>query len=231
MSTVSRAEVLQVISYNDEVREYILFIDDYVNFEAGQFLQLTLENVTASANWPDSRTFSIASYLNDEKTIRIVIKKAGEYTSKIFEELEVGKSCYIKYAYGDFLLPFFDDETPIHCIAGGTGVAPFLSFMEYLEKEGNIERLFLYYSVRKKHEFVNYSNIKATLNSNSFFYCTRGEAEWAENRHIEINDILNNVKDIADEHFYICGSKAFILTFKEALEEKGALNIYLDEWD
>ena len=232
MSVVSRAEVVEVKIYKDDVREFILSVDHYDNFEAGQFLQLTLDKVTASTNWPESRTFSIASYLNDDKKIRLLIKRNGKFTNRIFEELEVGKECYIKYAYGDFLLPLFDQEEKIHCIAGGTGVAPFLSFIECLSKEGGLERLFLYYSVRHQSEFVNLSNIRLKLPATNFFpFCTRENSVIAQNRHIKIEDIMVNVNGIKDEHFYICGSKDFISYFKTELENRGVCNIYLDEWD
>ena len=231
MSTVSRAEVADIIVYDENIREYILKVDMYEHFEPGQFLQLTLDSVTASQNWPESRTFSIASYLNDEKTIRLVIKRTGNYTTRLFDELKVGGSCYIKYAYGDFLLPMFDEDNRIHCIAGGTGIAPFLSFMEYLEKEGRLDRLFIYYSARTATGFVNSKAIRKHLNSQALFYCTREETVDALCKRIEIQDVLANVNDITEEHFYICGSNEFISSFKNELASRGAGNIYLDEWN
>lgn len=232
MSVVSKAKVIQIISYSDEVREFILELEENESFEAGQFLQLTLEEVTASQLWPESRTFSLASYTNSKNTIRHIIKKEGEYTNRIFNELKVGSICYVKYAYGNFLLPVFDFEESIHCIAGGTGVAPFISFVEFLEKEGGIERLYLHYSARLNKEFVNLENLtQKILKDNLNLYCTREVSDFAINGHIKIENILANVKKIKDEHFYICGSQDFIAFFKKQLAEKGAENIYTEEWE
>ena len=230
MPRVSRAEVVEVYSCGEDVREFILQVDEFENFEPGQFLQLTLQETTASANWPDSRTFSIASHLNNKKQIRLVIKRVGYFTSRIFEQLVPGKICFIKYAYGDFLLPMFDENERIHCIAGGTGIAPFLSFIECLAEGSNSQRLFLYYSARTRCEFVAKDYIETTLGSNANFYCTREVVDGVNSRYIEVDDILGNVINIRDEHFYICGSSAFISFFAAELRTKGVENIYTDEW-
>ena len=232
MSVISSAKVIEIIPHGEDVKEFILHLTVYHNFEAGQFLQLTLEEVSASGIWPDSRTFSIASYTNKDHTIRLVIKRTGKYTSRIFNDLQVGKVCYIKYAYGDFLLPLFDNDSAIHCIAGGTGVAPFLSFMESLINDGQINRMFLYHSVRFEAEFINYQGIASSMpEKQRQFFCTRQDSALGFCRHIRIEDILNNVTNIGDEHFYICGSKEFISYFKDSLSSHGAVNIYLDEWE
>lgn len=230
MSTITRAHVCDVISYGENVKEFILKLDDYETFEPGQFLQLTLDKISASDNWPESRPFSIASYLNQAHTIRLIIKKKGTYTAKIFNNLIKGSHCYVKYAYGDFLLPSFDDE-PIHCIAGGTGVAPFLGFMEYYMNQREIDKLFIYYSVSKKHDFVHFNSIQKNLSPNNIdFFCTKENMEGTKYRRMLINDILYKVKNISEEHFYICGAPEFTKYFKDELEVNGALNIYLDEW-
>jgi ferredoxin-NADP reductase len=231
MSVVSRALVQEVIRHSETVREYILQVEHYDSYEPGQFLQLSLDLVDASGNWPESRTFSLASYQPNEKTIRLIIKREGPYTGRIFNELSVGTACTIKYAYGDFMLPMFDEEESIHCIAGGTGIAHFLSFMEYLNANDQIDRLYLYYSARQASELVHCNDIVQTLNhSNLQLYSTRESSESVRNRRMEINDVMQNVKNIEEEHFYICGSTDLVSYFKEELEKSGAVNIYTDEW-
>ncbi|MGL1887873.1 MAG: FAD-dependent oxidoreductase [Reichenbachiella sp.] len=232
MSVVSTAIVKDIIVYSDSVREYLLDVEEYDSYEPGQFLQLTLDKVDASGNWPESRTFSIASYSTDDKTIRIIIKKAGNYTEKIFSEFSIGTECTIKYAYGDFMLPMFDEEEAIHCIAGGTGIAPFLCFMEYLKNEGQIDRLYIYYSIRKETEMAHYEDMLHILPKGHLsVFCTREKTDRGSNRRMELNDVVQNVKNIQEEHFYICGSSELIKKFKVDLESQGADNIYLDEWD
>ncbi|SMD34340.1 Ferredoxin-NADP reductase [Reichenbachiella faecimaris] len=232
MSIVSSALVVDVIVHSDIVHEFILRVDEFEDYEPGQFLQLTLDQTDASALWPESRTFSIASYNPQEKLIRLIIKKVGSYTIRIFNELVPNTICTVKYAYGDFMLPMFDEEEKIHCIAGGTGIAPFLSFLEYLTMNGKVNRLYIYYSARKESELVHFEDLKRLLPEGHLkTFTTRKTSSTSENRRMLVSDIIPNVNDFTEEHFYVCGSKGLIEKFKDELEEKGAENIYLDEWD
>ena len=233
MATISKATVVNVRDYGDEIKEFTLKLDKYRRFEAGTFLQLTLEDVTASERWPDSRTFSISSYYNKDKTIRLIIKKVGEYTTKIFDKLKEGSNCTVKYAFGDFTLPTSDTENELVFIAGGTGISPFLSLLECLEDEGGLERVTLFYSARKKEDFIHLDYIQNVLNEEQLFpFSTREEIEGIRNERIEIeNDIFKNIKNKEKAHYYVCGSKEFILNFKNKLEEYGITQIYIDEWE
>ena len=231
MSIFSRATVVSIKDYGDNIKEFILKLDNYKRFEAGTFLQLTLNEVTASERWPDSRPFSIASYYNDDKTMRLIIRKVGRYTTKIFDQLVVGATCTVKYAFGEFILPMFDKENEIVCIAGGTGISPFLSFIECLEKEEGLDRIKLFYSVRTPKDYIELDYIKNKVRKgNLFLYCTDEKVDWAENRRINIEDILKNTKDKDRADFYICGSNEFIADFKKELKANDAKRINTDEW-
>ena len=231
MSIFSRATVVSIKDYGDNIKEFTLKLDNYKRFEAGTFLQLTLKNVTASERWPDSRPFSIASYYNENKTMRLIIRKVGKYTTKIFEQLVVGATCTVKYAFGEFILPMFDRENEIICIAGGTGISPFLSFIECLEREEGIDRIKLFYSVRTQKDYIKLNYIKNAINKdNLFLYCTGENVDYAKNGRIKIEEILENVKDKEKADFYICGSNEFIADFKRELKENDIERINTDEW-
>ena len=231
MSIFSRATVIDVKDYGNDIKEFTLKLDNYKRFEAGTFLQLTLNEVTASERWTDSRPFSIASYYNEDKTMRLIIRKVGKYTSKIFEKLIIGSVCTVKYAFGEFVLPMFDKKNEIVCIAGGTGISPFLSFIECLEREGGIDRIKLFYSVRTQKDYIELDYIKNTISKdNLFLYCTGEKVGYAKNERIKIEEILKNVKEKGKANFYICGSNEFIADFKRELKENNIEKINTDEW-
>ena len=81
MSYTSQAEIITLIKHSEEIKEYEIRLDKEYKYKPGSFVQLTLDLVTASDIWPDSRTFSIASY--KKGTIRLIIKNVGEYTNRI----------------------------------------------------------------------------------------------------------------------------------------------------
>ena len=151
----------------------------------------------------------------------MIIRKSGVYTTRIFDELQEGEECTIKYAFGDMLLPQFDSINNIVCIAAGSGIAPFLSFVDELKLENQLDRLELFYTVRRKEDLISYD---------IHLFSTDEDSEVASNRLMNINDIVQG-KNYKDKHYYICGSPEFITFFKDELLKKGIKNIYLDEWE
>ncbi|MEI7501828.1 MAG: FAD-dependent oxidoreductase [Paludibacter sp.] len=231
MGTISKATVLSIKEHGSEIKEYSLRLEKNHYFEAGSFLQLTLENKEDYTRWPDSRNFSIASAYNEDGTVKLIIRKVGKYTTRIFDELKTGKSCTVKYAFGDFLLPFFDKKNPICCIAGGTGVAPILSFCEQLKREKQLDRLHVYYSFKNEDEQQGIEILKLLVPENQLhLFCTRQKIEGLPNKRINFSDILGSGLDLVQSHFYICGGEIFTSYFTKNLTTVGAENIYTDEW-
>jgi len=231
MGTISKATVLSIKEHGSEIREYTLQLAKNHYFEAGSFLQLTLENKEDYTRWPESRNFSIASAFNPNGTVKLIIRKVGFYTARIFDELQVGSSCTVKYAFGDFLLPFFDKQATICCVAGGTGIAPILSFCEQAEREGQAGRLHVFYSFKNKEEQPGMEVLKSIVpNGQLHLFSTRQELENITNRRISWNDIQDSGIDLLPSHFYICGGETFTSNFATNLKAVGVENIYTDEW-
>lgn len=229
MAIITKAVVEKVVNISDDIKEYILKPEKLIAYEPGQFLQLSLDIVNASDYWAESRTFSIASYGKDY--LRLIIKKVGQYTTRIFDELSSGSVVAIKYAYGDFLLPF-DYDDGIVCIAGGTGISPILSFIDKLEEDGDIDKIKLFYSAKTKSSLIDYERLCNILEKENLnFYLTR-ENTNIENINvgrIDIEEISRNFSK--NSYFYICGSNDFISHFKSNLGKLGYKNIILDEWE
>lgn len=96
MATISKATVCEIKEYGQDIKEYILKLDKNNYFEPGSFLLLSLEEKEDYTKWPDSRNFSIASVYNKDAEIRLIIRKVGEYTTRIFNELTLYKACVVK---------------------------------------------------------------------------------------------------------------------------------------
>lgn len=230
MPIVTNAEVIEVKEISEDTRLYMLSTERSIYYEPGQFLQLALELTTASSPWPNSRPFSIANMYSDNGTIKLIIKKVGYFTEKIFNELDKGSVCSIKYAFGDFLLPFNDSKSKIICIAAGTGITPFLSFIEYLSSINQIERLVLHFSVKKSEDLKEYiSFLDFIPTENIHIYITAETYSQAINRRIRIDDVIS-LETIADDNYYISGSASFIEFFRRELQSRDCKKIYYDDW-
>ena len=226
MSYVSQAEVVNIIKHNTEIREYELRLDKERSYNPGSFVQLTLDLVTASDIWPDSRTFSIASY--KKGVMNFIIKNVGRYTDRIFDELNEGDKCTIKYPFGDLYSKNFNNEKHL-LLAGGVGITPYLGLIEYFETIGKTDRVSLFYSVKYSVDLIHYDKLNNVLGSNLEIFTTREQNNYFHNRRIGFEDI-SKVSDI-DTNIYICGSKSFNTEFKSLLQENGYKKIHMDEWE
>jgi ferredoxin-NADP reductase len=226
MSIVSKAKVIKIKSISELINEYYLQPELKIQHEPGQFLQLSLVLVDSSSMWPESRSFSFASYDRYDKLIRLIIKKQGRYTNKIFIELKEGSYCTIKLPYGDFLPPM--DNTDIICIAGGTGISPFLSFIDFYEKEGLLNHLTILYSAKTFNDLIDYNSMNNRLADNLKIFLTKEVKDIAINRRINLSDIT--LLSSKNTPIYICGSNDFINFFKHELSSIGYNNLYYDEW-
>jgi predicted ferric reductase len=223
---VSKAIVISVKELNNLTREYIIKLDLPFHHEPGQFLQLTLENVDSSMIWPDSRSFSIASYDLPNNQLRLIIKKEGYYTSRIFDEIKIYSQISVKLPYGNFLPPF--DLSNTLCLAGGTGVAPFLSFFNYFKINKSLKNFHLYHSVKFINEAVDYLELSNALSDGFSLFVTREKVNNSFNRRISIEDITT--KFSKNTNIYICGNKDFNNYFKNNLKTLGYYNIIVEDW-
>lgn len=231
MGTISKAKVLSIKEHGSEIKEFSLQLEKNHYFEAGSFLQLTLEEKEDYTRWPECRNFSIASAFNEEGVIKLIIRKVGVYTTRLFNELEVGSQCTVKYSFGDFLLPFFDKTADICCIAGGTGIAPILSFCEQLSRDNQLSRLHVFYSFKNVQEQQGVELLKSLVPQGQLhLFCTREDISGIPNRRIDFRDILDSGIDFKTSYFYICGGETFTSYFSKNISTAGGENIYTDEW-
>ena len=129
------------------------------------------------------------------------------------------------------LLPQVESSNNIVCIAARSGIGPFLSFVDELKLENQLDRLELFYTVRRKEDLISYDYLINTISQeNIHLFSTDEDSEVASNRLMNINDIVQG-ENYKDKHYYICGSPEFITFFKDELLKKGIKNIYLDEWE
>jgi ferredoxin-NADP reductase len=217
-----------VIEHSPTVREYRLLPEKQRRYEAGCFLQLALAQVTSSEVWPDSRTFSIASYGKDSMTL--VIQKVGSFTTRIFDELRVGSRCTVKYPFGDL----FDrrNANGRHVfIAGGLGVTPFLGLLDYFRESGGLDRVEMLFSVKRTEDLFFADRIRADLGDRARFFITREKVTGFADHRIRLEDIVSDVKDFKDVHYYVCGSKDFNAQLGAALRAADCGYVHMDEWE
>jgi NAD(P)H-flavin reductase len=223
---VSRAKVVSIIELSRTTRQYVLQLDLSFHHEPGQFLQLTLEHVDSSMIWPDSRSFSIASFDMRKNQLRLIIKKEGNFTTNLFNDIKIDSILTVKLPYGNFLPPF--DLSPTLCVAGGTGIAPFLSFFEFFKLNNKLKNFFLFHSTKFFVEAVDFALLTKELDKNYKLFLTSDKLPNLNNRRINLEDIT--AKFSKNTNIYICGNKKFNEYFKKSLIDIGYNNVIIEDW-
>lgn len=120
--------VLNLIILNDNVVEISLITDhEKLRFIPGQFCYVSFFQKGIS---PESHPFSITSSPN-EKKLTLLIKNEGDFTSEL-RKIKIDTKCLVEGAYGRFICINSKFKKQVW-IAGGIGIAPFLSMIEILE--------------------------------------------------------------------------------------------------
>jgi NAD(P)H-flavin reductase len=223
---VSRARIVSIKELSTSTREYILELELKFHHEPGQFLQLTLENVDSSMIWPDSRSFSIASYEMPNKQLRLIIKKEGKFTTKLFNDIKVNNILTVKLPYGSFLPPF--DLSPTLCLAGGTGIAPFLSFFEFFKANDQLKNFYLFHSTKFMFDAIDNVYLTKELHKNYKLFLTSDNVPNINNQRINLQEITKSFSK--NTNIYICGNKSFNEYYKNNLIQLGYNNVNTEDW-
>jgi len=224
MNFVIQAEITSKRIIQSDVIELIVKPSKIRPYTPGSFVQLSLDIVSASERWPESRTFSIASY--SREYMRFLIKEKGIYTRRIINETKIGQFITIKYPFGEMFNKKDINNRHIF-IAGGLGITPFLSLIDYFD-ENKLDNYYLLYSAKKIDQFIDLDSLKKKVKK-LLLFTTKQQSEY-NSRRITIDDVKSLSLNESD-HFYICGSKEFINYFKNSLIDLGLKNIHMDEWE
>jgi ferredoxin-NADP reductase len=148
----------------------------------------------------------------------------GRFTSKL-DNAKVGDVYYVTGPYGQFKLDSNDKK--LLFLAGGTGIAPFLSMLKQIEEKGLEMDIVLMYSVRYAADIICRKDLEgweASLNARCCVTVTRPEQspEWTgEKGHIDSNMIRKYASDVTDRTCYIVGPLAFTKAMKDTLKALG----------
>ena len=211
-------------------------------FLPGQFVHLAISKFNPSGFWPESRVFSIANSVSDRRTLNLTISRQGEFTNKIIDQISKGSIVSLKGPYGEFIINSENKYNNVIMIAGGTGVTPFCSFMDFLikEKVQPTKRIRLYYGARNSKLLI-YKDLaeeckKLCKNFDVIYYLDDLSNSNQNYRigNLNINEILKDCKNFNDTIFFLSGPKVMIDNFQYILQKQKDLSddqVQIDAWE
>jgi predicted ferric reductase len=204
--TVSGVERL-----NDDVIEVTLATQgESLGFVPGQFVFVTFHGAGLTR---ESHPYTLCGPA-DADTLTITVKALGDYTRRLYERLEAGMEATLEGPYGRF--DYRDGGDRQIWIAGGVGVAPFLSWARNMARDGTTTRdVDFYYCVHAQSDAVYRKEFEALGEEipalNIALMCS------LEDGHLHADD----VGDVAGADVFMCGPKRLTEDFRRQFHRRG----------
>lgn len=210
-----------------DIYEFLFNADRKLSFQPGQYLEWTLPHKHPD-NRGNRRYFTIASSPT-EKEIRLGIKFYPDSSSfkKSMISMDIGSEITASHLAGDFVLPK-DKEQKLVFIAGGIGITPFRSMIQYLIDQNEKRPIVVFYSNLTVSDIV-YGDIlkkaEAQLGIKTVYTLTDSKMipdSWrGQKGFINEQMVVNEVPDYRERLFYISGPPAMVTGLENVLRNIG----------
>ena len=192
------------------------------SFTPGQYAFLDFPNPTHTDDRPTFRAMSIASAPHEEH-LMFIMRGSDSAFKKNMMEMNAGDDIIIKGPMGHVMLPQNISQSVVFVVAG-VGITPARSMIKHEEYQKANRRITLLYASRTKDSIALHEELQniSLDNYKSIFTLTREDGVWeGETGRINRDMIERHVDDIENSMYYIVGTKVFVESMKEILENIG----------
>lgn len=194
-------------------------------FEPGQFLEVSLFGY-------GEIPIGLASTPTRENSFDIVIRTVGRVSTAI-NQLKEGDSVYIRGPYGNgFKLKQLRDH-PILVVAGGVGVCPTRSLIQYImDRREEFKNFTLFYGTQNPSQQLFLEDLKQWRSSDKIEYyetVDKADDNWEGTVGV-ITELFNKTSISADTRVIICGPPVMFRFVIDELNKIGIPheNIFVD---
>jgi len=190
------------------------------NYIAGQFITIDIGHNVIDGRGR-RKSFSMSSIPQNKKYISTCFRLPKLHTEfkEYITTAKPGFELMIHGPMGKFVLPKSRDRDVV-MIAGGVGVVPFVSMINYSIKEKTGHNIKLFYTAKNSGLAPYLNELKvASKNRNKFELFNR-------NYRVDYKYIKKNC-DIKNSIFYLCGIPAMVKGVKDILIELGVSEDYI----
>lgn len=217
---MSKHKILKIKRETHDVKSFTLE-KNRASFVAGQYCIVSISK--------EKRPFTYSSSPL-AKHIKLTIKKVGKITSLI-HQLKQGDSLIIKGPFGEALN--FDEKIKedIVLIAGGSGITPFKSIIDYAHDKKLKNKITLLYSNRTQKDIIFKKELDSAKHIKVVHTLTK--EKWKqETGRIGKDMILRHIREPLQKLYYVCGPPQMNEAVKTALKEIGIANsrIRIEGW-
>ncbi|MEM3091104.1 MAG: FAD-dependent oxidoreductase [Candidatus Pacearchaeota archaeon] len=197
-----------------ETYQIDFILEKEINFVAGQHIGIWLPKLIYDDPKGSFRLFSICSSPKNKKMISIAFRDTKSGFKKTLLKLPIGTEVELMKPTGFFVLPK-DQKQRIGFIAGGIGITPFMSMLNYAKENKLSQKITLYYLNSSKEKTAFFYELKQLTDNNKNFVLKNflGRKKFLE----QIKKIKNQERIL----WYIAGPPGLVADIKNILISMG----------
>jgi ferredoxin-NADP reductase len=196
-------------------------------FRAGQYIDLTISDTQAGPAIGLTHTFSIASSPFDE-TLLVTTRMRNTVFKQTLSILPIGSAARIEGPMGSFGL-HKNTAKPAVFLAGGIGIAPFLSVLSYAAGKRLRHSIFLFYANRHLEDAAFMDSLWKLESVNPRFRFVPTLTRMANNNrrwngrtgHISSEMLVRRVGSLGGPIYYIAGPPTMVASTLRMLYQAG----------
>ncbi len=213
-----KAKIKEVIQRNYNVKSFRLEIPGDLDFKAGQFLSVELEN-----NPTLKKYLSISSSPTEKCYLEFTKKLTQSDFSQALDNLRAGDQVTIQYPFGRFILD--EAVSKIAFLSGGIGITSIRSICKYAVDKNLAVDIVLIYSNRTVRDIVFKDDFDAMVKKYpslrvAHVLCETEPGFKCRVGLINGTVIKNEIPDYLERKFYLCGPPPMVEAMRKILTEE-----------
>lgn len=208
-----------------------------IKFVAGQYVQLFCPKYKGS-NEEVYRAYSIASDPKEKNRVDLIIRRVpnGICTTWCFDYLKEGDPVKMNGPYGEFHLT--DTEAPMVFVAGGSGMAPFVSLLHQMRNSQSKRKVNYFFGANTVRDLClqrQLNEFEESLEGFSFIPVVSNPHEvdsWNGQTGLVTEAVQRHYEHLKNHEGYLCGSPGLINAASKVFMELGMPEdkIYYDKF-
>jgi len=205
----------------DNIRTFFWRPEKPLQYTAGQFIELTVKHDDADDRG-ERRWFTLSSSPTQE-LLTVTTKFAAENGSsfkRALRDMQPGDTAIMSDPMGDFVLPKLA-QTPLVFVAGGIGITPFHSMLQYLADSGESRPIKMLVAVRNEQEII-FQDTFDKANQHVTFVVSEPSPAWGGERgRITAEMIIGLEQPTEDTLVYVSGPEELVESLHADLAKAG----------
>ncbi|PIT92348.1 MAG: oxidoreductase [Candidatus Harrisonbacteria bacterium CG10_big_fil_rev_8_21_14_0_10_42_17] len=196
------------------------------SFRAGQHAELTLLDPPHTDAKGNLRVFSFTHSPKNTRSLFFATRMRDSAFKKSLAELLLGTKVKVSRAMGNMTL-HKDDAKPAVFLAGGIGITPMRSIIEWAFEESSRHQLFLFHANRTIRSMPFFNDFEQWARSHERFtfiptLSDEGDQEWHYERgRVDHAMIAKYVEDMSSAIYYLAGPPPMVATMWQLLVDAG----------